>query len=346
MERGHSQSARFKSQLKPEPTNPVVTNIFIAANGLCPRCVHAIIFLFLHTFKMACFDPQNQLLASLQIYVDNTLDELSDIAEGNIERWKVGLRDVQNWDADILDQECLVLNDVDPDFTKLFGQIVEDVPNMREFIHVFMIEICRLSSIKNREYFTRFGHRDRGDLQKTVLTKVFRKLELSPKVTIPQHKPMHLNPNDSVSCVPRDVEVSTHSKREEAFNKTSKISAITQNDLVRPPSIRLPPMTREPSVAAREPSVAAHEPSVAREGRLDPIESLPEEECKLFSIISQREPDNSPTNGPDCAAAKEHSRASTIKLSTFTKQANDLESISKKFPEAYNDLMSGVSLMR
>ena len=40
---------------------------------------------------MAYFDPQNQLLASLQIYVDNTLDELSDIAEGNIERWKVGL---------------------------------------------------------------------------------------------------------------------------------------------------------------------------------------------------------------------------------------------------------------
>ena len=102
---------------------------------------------------MAYFDPQNQLLASLQIYVDNTLDELSDIAEGNIERWKVGLRDVQNWDDEILAQECLVLNDVDPEFNKLFSSIVDEVPDMREFIHVFMIEICKLSSIKNREYF-------------------------------------------------------------------------------------------------------------------------------------------------------------------------------------------------
>ena len=92
---------------------------------------------------MAYFDPQNQLLASLQIYVDNTLDELSDIAEGNIERWKVGLRDVQNWDDEILAQERSVLNDVDPEFSKLLSQIVEQVPDMQEFIHVFMIEICK-----------------------------------------------------------------------------------------------------------------------------------------------------------------------------------------------------------
>ncbi len=305
---------------------------------------------------MAYFDPQNQLLASLQIYVDNTLDELSDIAEGNIERWKVGLRDVQNWDDEILAQERLVLNDVDPEFNKLFSQIVDQVPDMKEFIHVFMIEICKLSSIRNREYFTRFGHRDRGDLQKTVLTKVFRKLNLTPKTIVPQHTAMHLNPNDSVSCVPRDVEVSTHSKREEAFSTSrpsSKISAITQNDqFSRPPSIRRPSpaklsTVREPSMRSRQSRVTDTKDSVIADQDPAPavkaavpstiVQSVPEDECKLFSIISQRDApdlDNAPSQSP------------TIRLSSVGKPANDLESVSKKFPEAYNDLMSGVSLMR
>ncbi len=304
---------------------------------------------------MAYFDPQNQLLASLQIYVDNTLDELSDIAEGNIERWKVGLRDVQNWDDEILAQERSVLNDVDPEFSKLLSQIVEQVPDMQEFIHVFMIEICKLSSIRNREYFTRFGHRDRGDLQKTVLTKVFRKLNLTPKTIIPQHTAMHINPNDSVSCVPRDVEVSTHSKREEAFSRVpSKISAITNDQFSRPPSIRRPgppenlSAVREPSMASRRSKVTAdkkdsvivdQQPNVAAEAANAPniVQTVPEDECKLFSIISQRD-------APDLDNAP--SRSPTIQLSSVGKPANDLVSISKKFPEAYNDLMSGVSLMR
>ena len=301
---------------------------------------------------MAYFDPQNQLLASLQIYVDNTLDELSDIAEENIERWKVGLRDVQNWDDEILAQECLVLNDVDPEFNKLFSSIVDEVPDMREFIHVFMIEICKLSSIKNREYFTRFGHRDRGDLQKTVLTKVFRKLNLSPKKIVPQHAAMQLNPNDSVSCVPREVEVSTHSRREEAFSQPSKISAITQNEqLSRPPSIRPSPArnlstVREPSVRSRRSVARDKKDSQILEMRTDmeekspaeqAIDPVPEDECKLFSIISQRDAADL-NNVPD--------RPPTIRLSSISKPENDLESVSKKFPEAYNDLMSGVSLMR
>lgn len=312
---------------------------------------------------MSVFDPQNQILASLQQYADSALDELNGIAGNNIDKWKVGLRDIQNWDDGIIGEEVASLLELDYNIMQLLFEIVHDPPELAEFLHVFMIELSKVSCVKNREYFTKFGHVDRSNVQKSVLTRVFRKLSLRPKFKTPASTTPSLAsasskaPSKAPSRTPSRTPSKTPSRAPSTCSKRSCASASANKSrvpnvldqisedqsisLAPSDSVSCLPNQKTPSVV-REGSVAKSKVSRQYSQARQTQEAVPED--KEISLISEV-PDFQ--QGPMFFKTKTHDLASFASIRSKAQSTT-----SSKFPSAQppkqpqNDMMSGVSLIR
>ena len=330
---------------------------------------------------MTCFDPLNQLLASLHIYSDQTLDDLSVITEGNLDRWRIGLRDVLNWDNDVLDQEIRYLTEVDPSFESLLCKVVYNPPTLKEFLHCFMSELCKLSSVKNREYFTNFGHKDRGDVQMTVLTHVIRKLDLTMAIIVETvktpkkieimarnlHDDFEVCSTDSVSCVPAKNSMAYKKPipkgvpqslpEDHALSSLPPSLFLPENIISSSKYTKAPSQIRESRTGSRAVSQHGSEfispppaPTLTKDLRSQNtmqkkshISEPVSVDCdKVMSIVSE-----SPQATDHVSMAR--SQASTMNFSRFSSVPpcdNSKSRLSTRFPSALDDLMSGVSLVR
>ena len=249
---------------------------------------------------MSVFDPQNQILASLQQYADSALDELNGIAGNNIDKWKVGLRDIQNWDDGIIGEEVASLLELDYNIMQLLFEIVHDPPELAEFLHVFMIELSKVSCVKNREYFTKFGHVDRSNVQKSVLTRVFRKLSLRPKFKTPASTTPSLAsasskaPSKAPSRTPSRTPSKTPSRAPSTCSKRS--CASTSANKSRVPNV-LDQISEDQSISlAPSDSVSClpnqKTPSVVREGSVGGATSFNQSlnNWNVSNVTSRRQP--------------------------------------------------------
>jgi hypothetical protein len=166
---------------------------------------------------MSCFLPENQIISALQTYTESTLGELDSIA-GTSDAWRVGLRDVQSWDPGTLKEEIRTLLEIDRGFDELLGRVVKSPPSLTSFLHTYLVEFCMNNSVINRECFT-WGHGDRTNFHRTILTRTIRRLGLEPvdpgessrgrvdpMSTSTRSSNVHtIRPSDSVSCSPHDT---------------------------------------------------------------------------------------------------------------------------------------------
>lgn len=311
---------------------------------------------------MSVFDPQIQILASLQQYADCALDELHGIAGNNIEKWKVGLRDIQNWDDTIIGEEVASLLELDFNIMQLLYEIVHEPPELSEFLHVFMIELSKVSCVRNKEYFVKFGHVDRSNVQKSVLTRVFRKLALRPKLKEPPSLASLAPVSPSTTSKAPSKAASKCSKKDSRSctsrqSKAQKLTAIYNNNLnqiledqtisLAPsdsvsclPKQNTPSVVKEESVAKSRISKQSQMNQMNQMNHRDTTPGVPEN--REISIASEI-PDFQ--RGPMFLQTKKND------LSSFASMRSKTQStVSSRFPSAqpkpHNDMMSGVSLIR
>jgi len=299
---------------------------------------------------MSVFDPQIQILASLQQYADCALDELHGIVGNNIEKWKVGLRDIQNWDDTIIGEEVASLLELDYNIMQLLYEIVHEPPELSEFLHVFMMELSKVSCVRNKEYFAKFGHVDRSNVQKSVLTRVFRKLALRPKLREPSLTPLSpsttsratskattkCSKKDSRSCTSRQ----SKAQKSMANNNLNQILE-DQISLAPSDSVSCLPKQNTPSVVKEvSKSRISRQSRQSQMKHRDITPEVPEDrEISLASEI------------PDFQRGPMFLQTQKNDLSSFASMRSQAQStMSSRFPSAqpkpHNDMMSGVSLIR
>lgn len=246
---------------------------------------------------MSCFLPENQIISALQTYTESTLGELDSIA-GTTDAWRVGLRDVQSWDPGTLKEEVRSLLDIDRGFDELLGRVVKSPPPIATFLHTYLVEFCMNHSVVNRECFT-WGHGDRTNFHKTILTRTIRRLGLEPVVPGESSRntvdPMSastrsgnthaVRPSDSVSCSPQGASgpwAPDHGREDPARRSGGRTYPIEDTRAYR---------TRESPRSRDMQSVASRGPQSA----VAPLASVPD----FFDEDEKSQPSRDYTTGGD-----------------------------------------------